>query len=314
MRWIFWLSLILLIGTEAIEIIFVEQPTEKINEVKKFVEKMKKSRQITLITKIQEILNLHNLIQFKLKADYPKIRFFIGVDATGNTSMSNTHHGIEIDGASGITIGGTTSSSRNIISSNKGGAGSNSSGLYISAGNNTKIYGNYIGLGTDGNTSLGNGNNGIQLLASTGVEVGSSVSGTGNVISASIADAGVRVGNANDVPNASTVTIRGNIMGANSAMSLAIGNKFSCIAVLAGSSATIGGTGANDRNYLYGTTNGTGIHIWKALTGGVSVKGNTIGGSGLGNSDNGITFSCSSGEIIGAVSYTHLTLPTNREV
>src|SRR5262249_28299258 len=45
---------------------------------------------------------------------------FIGTDFTGTTSLSNASAGILIQGASSNTIGGTTTTARNVISGNQG--------------------------------------------------------------------------------------------------------------------------------------------------------------------------------------------------
>jgi hypothetical protein len=85
----------------------------------------------------------------------------IGVDATGNVALGGTWYGIEIDNAPDNTIGGDTPAKGNIIGSNK-------VGIFIRgafSGENKAvrnlIKNNYIGVGANGTTDLGNTGQGI---------------------------------------------------------------------------------------------------------------------------------------------------------
>jgi len=96
----------------------------------------------------------------------------VGVDAiNGNNGFPNSGNGITIQGGSQNQIGASGTSARNWICSNKG------SGIWISSNYNV-VQGNYVGLGGDGASILGNGT----LPASdAGIKI---VSGTGNSIGA----------------------------------------------------------------------------------------------------------------------------------
>ncbi len=112
---------------------------------------------------------------------------YIGVDKNGNTALPNTTHGVLIQlGASGNTIGGTTIAARNVISGNA------ASGVNVTGTGSTsnKIFGNYIGIGADGSTDLGN-DNGVTITDAPGNFVGSGLAGTGNIISGNAGDVAV---------------------------------------------------------------------------------------------------------------------------
>jgi len=104
----------------------------------------------------------------------------IGTDVSGNASLANSWDGVSvIDGADNTLIGGTTAATRNII------AGNTEAGVYISDSGTTGtvVQGNYIGVGTDGVTALGNGMQGVAIENSaTSSLIGSTTAGAGNII------------------------------------------------------------------------------------------------------------------------------------
>ena len=97
----------------------------------------------------------------------------IGCDISGLNEIGNAEYGIEMIGDSS-TIGGINDADRNIITVN-------SRGIALS-GDHVKILNNYIGLGSDGNSPLGNIEFGIYIANADNFEIGSA-SGNGNVIS-----------------------------------------------------------------------------------------------------------------------------------
>jgi hypothetical protein len=96
--------------------------------------------------------------------------------------------------AVGNTIGGTggVNSTLNVISGNTAGPmRAPTDGIDVVGGGvqDTLIEGNYIGIGVDGTTALGNSGNGIYVGTDgfnppTNITIGGTVSGAGNVISA----------------------------------------------------------------------------------------------------------------------------------
>jgi len=87
---------------------------------------------------------------------------FIGTDISGTLAKGNNQEGIEIQDASGNTIGGTAAGARNIISAN------GSDGMEIDNGDNNIIQGNYIGTDVSGTLMLGNVRDGIDINENLG--------------------------------------------------------------------------------------------------------------------------------------------------
>ncbi|MCP4925063.1 MAG: hypothetical protein GY916_03870, partial [Gammaproteobacteria bacterium] len=103
----------------------------------------------------------------------------IGTDATGTSKLRNESNGINLDSSFSTTIGGTGTFERNVIS---GHDSLWADGIYISGGGSHTIQGNYIGLGSDGVTALGNYTNGVAISGSNNNLIGGTATGAGNVI------------------------------------------------------------------------------------------------------------------------------------
>lgn len=82
---------------------------------------------------------------------------YIGTDKTGNAALPNGS-GMQVT-AILVVIGGATTAERNVIS------GNNARGIILDSSQNT-VQNNYIGVGADGFTPLGNGTKGIDLINS----------------------------------------------------------------------------------------------------------------------------------------------------
>jgi hypothetical protein len=113
---------------------------------------------------------------------------FIGTDTLGKIPLGNgtdktdEHSGVIIlGGASGNTIGGTTTSARDVIS------GNGYDGVHICSGDNSNtVEGDDIGMGANGTLGLGNGQVGVEVdSGSAGNVIG--VSGAGNTIADNLA-------------------------------------------------------------------------------------------------------------------------------
>src|SRR5262249_32248323 len=111
---------------------------------------------------------------------------YIGTDSTGTVAEPNGRRGVLIiDGAANNIIGGTTPADRNVIAAN-GVINSFYSGILLSSGATGNIVeGNYIGLGADGTTPLGNAQSGVNIgnLATNNL-IGGTAPGAGNVLAA----------------------------------------------------------------------------------------------------------------------------------
>ncbi|HEX5358260.1 MAG TPA: DUF4347 domain-containing protein, partial [Aquabacterium sp.] len=101
----------------------------------------------------------------------------IGLNAAGTAKLANTGVGLYLDTSNASTVGGNTAAARNIIS------GNSTYGIHVapSAASSITIKGNYIGVGADGSTLLGNGSAGI-YINNDYVTVGGKSAGDGNII------------------------------------------------------------------------------------------------------------------------------------
>lgn len=93
---------------------------------------------------------------------------FIGTDVTGTQAMGNASEGVAVYGGVGNIIGSTDPARRNVICSN-GWSGVN---VWFDFTVGTQIIGNWIGIGADGVTQLGNGKGVGLWLQSSGSVVG----------------------------------------------------------------------------------------------------------------------------------------------
>ena len=208
---------------------------------------------------------------------------FIGTTFDGSGALGNLATGIEFDNVSGNTVGGATSSARNVISSNGG------PGISVSEGSrNVVILGNLIGTNAAGTGPLGNGGNGIQVIENSFANtLGGTAAGAGNVVSGNGGNGLAILGAA---PFGNLVV--GNYVGTDLAGAAAIPNALDGILVSAAPNNTIGGAAAGAGNLVSGNT-GSGVFVF-ATTGGVLVLGNFLGTdatgtAALGNGRDGLT-------------------------
>ncbi len=113
---------------------------------------------------------------------------FVGVDATGTAALGNSDEGILIEDAPNNTIGGTTSTSSNVISANEWGIR-----IDGSTATDNVIEGNFIGTDLTGTIALGNEINGVIFSTNASDNtVGGTAANQGNTIAFNV-DAGVLV-------------------------------------------------------------------------------------------------------------------------
>jgi parallel beta-helix repeat protein len=202
----------------------------------------------------------------------------IGLDVTGEFPLGNDFAGVHLlIGATGVTVGGSSSAARNLISDN------GSHGVRIINSDGNFIHGNYIGVDVDGNTELGNSGTGVWLDNSDDNEIGGAAGGEGNVISANGSHGVELDGGSTDN------LVFGNIIGTSATGSVNLGN---------------GGHGveidSSDDNEIGGENNGEGNVIVNNSLDGVSVLSgvdnainrNSIyanGGLGIDLAPNGVT-------------------------
>lgn len=112
---------------------------------------------------------------------------FIGTDHTGMVALGNAVNGVLLATANN-TVGGTLAGARNVISGNL------SLGMAITGSTNV-VRGNFLGVGSDGVTHLGNGSAGIAVSSgATNNQIGGTVAGAGNLIEFN-AGVGIKIGN-----------------------------------------------------------------------------------------------------------------------
>lgn len=103
---------------------------------------------------------------------------FLGVDPDGATVVNDGDPIDVVSVANGSIIGGTSPGARNVIASNGGFA------LILIDGDATLLQGNYLGTNASGTAAIGSLALGIDVEKGTGVTIGGSGSGAGNVINA----------------------------------------------------------------------------------------------------------------------------------
>lgn len=182
---------------------------------------------------------------------------WFGVDNTGNAGGGAYNTNIRFINSGSNTIGGATVQERNIISL------ANNEGIkFESLSNSNTISGNYIGLGKDGTTALGNGN-GIWFDNSRSNTIGGTTRSLRNVV-ASSGTYGMRFEN-----NSTGNIVKGNFVG------------------LAADGKTNRGNGEHGISYISGSDNG--------VVGGTTLPERNVS---AGNGRNGITFEDCDGHTI----------------
>jgi len=220
---------------------------------------------------------------------------YIGTDATGGVDQGNTLDGIHIDGSANNTIGGTTTSSRNIIS------GNNQYGIFITSNGSTgnKVQGNYIGTNAVGASSRGNSLHGVYINAASNNTIGGTTAGASNVISGNSAY-GVYIDN-----GGSGNVVQGNFIGTNPAGATSVPNAGNGVTILNAPNNIIGGTTAGARNVISGN-NLFGISLSGNTTTGNQIQGNYIGTDATGTSsvsnNTGVSVGFAPNNIIGGTS------------
>jgi hypothetical protein len=202
-----------------------------------------------------------------------------GVEITGasNVVAGNLIGTVKANGTDGVfvhglatatnnTIGGTTMAERNVIS------GNTRDGVRIdTAGTGNVVEGNFIGTNTAGTAALANGGDGVHVLATSSVTIGTP--SAGNVISGNTLN-GVEI-----VSGSTGVMVQGNKIGTNAAGGVpAVANKGDGVLIDGASGNAVGGTVAGAGNVISGNV-GDGVVV-SDKTGAANknvIRGNKIG-------------------------------------
>lgn len=193
---------------------------------------------------------------------------YIGVDSTGNLDIGNTGTGIEIsNGANNNTIGGNNSNARNIISGNNG----EGIAIFDSGTTDNVVAGNYIGLGADGSTALGNTFDGIHVASGASRnQIGGDDSSYRNIISSNGAK-----GFQFEGTNTSGNLARANWIGLDATGTLARGNYIGVSIQNGATNNMIGGPNQAMGNFI-GYNTGDGIEVIHSNTTGNTFLSNTF--------------------------------------
>jgi len=214
---------------------------------------------------------------------------YIGTDQTGLLDKGNTQRGIGNGPAAGdnLVIGGLEPEDRNIVSGNDG------PGISPNAGHTSwKVWGNYVGLASDGLSSVANssygGAGGLSIDNDNNHVIGGSAVGSGNVISGN---------NSFGIfpDNTDNLTIQGNIIGPDwKGDPLVINPQLGGIGLppLAGpiTNLLIGGVSPGQGN-LIAFNKGTAVAVLSATSSGAALYNSTdvavLGNSIYGNTTEG---------------------------
>jgi len=185
--------------------------------------------------------------------------------------------GITVNGASNITIGGSTAGQGDVISGNQ------LAGVTLNGATTSRVVieGNEIGTDATGTVALANGI-GVSVAGATANTIGGGVIADRNVISGNTTEGVEITGSPNAVP-ASLNVVEGNDIGTNAGGTGALGNGGDGI-VINGSATgnTIGGFVAAARNVISGNA-AVGVEVTGAGSNGNTVSGNYIGSNAAGN-------------------------------
>jgi hypothetical protein len=188
---------------------------------------------------------------------------FIGTDATGVKALPNVDGVFIQNQATCNTIGGTTTALADVIS------GNSYDGVHITGGGteNNQVEGDVIGLSYGGSAVLGNGNNGVSILASaTYNTIGGTVTGSGDVIAGNLntsvnTNAGVEISD----PGTEHNVVADDTIGTNANGSSALGNYVGVLIQNGATYNTVGGTSAAARDVISGNSL-AGVQILGATT------------------------------------------------
>jgi parallel beta-helix repeat protein len=220
---------------------------------------------------------------------------YIGTGPEGNSAVANTFDGIVMF-SSGNLIGGTGENERNVI----GGNLQHGIRIISSASSGNMIIGNYVGIGADGETGIGNRDGGITMSdAPENMIAYNVVSDNGERM-----NGGINIFGTDAVGNA----IRANRIGTSAIGTEAVGNQGNGIEIRA-FDTVIGGDSPEDGNLISGNS-GHGISIFsntQGEAGRTTIRNNFIGTkadgvSPLGNVLDGIFIEGSSSNVIGGES------------
>ena len=161
----------------------------------------------------------------------------IGVDSSGAAALGNGDDGVALlSGASSNTIGGTASGAANTIAANK----RYGVLLGVTGTNSNLVEGNFIGTNSGGATTLGNKNDGVEIVTGAAMNaIGGTATGAGNTIAGNVGN-GVLLASSGTTGN----MIQGNFIGTDIAGTLVLGNKAGVVDINSAANNLIGALGS----------------------------------------------------------------------
>ncbi len=217
----------------------------------------------------------------------------------GNTIAENFGNGVDFEGGSNDTIGGTVAGAGNAIYGNE------QDGILLTGFTSANsVEGNFIGT-TDGIHSFPNSGNGIEIDLSASNTIGGTTTAERNVISGNGQD-GVLIKSSLGGAGAQNV-VEGNLIGIDVSGQKVVLNGGFGVDLLSGYNDSVGGSVAGSGNVISGNLGG-GIRIavgYENLVQGNTIGGTTTGTINLGNIGNGIAVvNGSSDDTIGGAAST----------
>ena len=189
---------------------------------------------------------------------------FIGLKASGTSTLATAADGVNLSGCADNVIGGTAAGAGNVIS------GQLSDGIQINGSNDNLVEGNSIGTDPTGTIALGNTGPGILIQdSSLNNTIGGIGAGAGNTIAFNTG-AGVVVGNYSGDPSTGNAILSNSISG-NDALGIDLGDDFITPNTPGGPHSgpnelqnfpvlTEAGT-FDGSTYVVGTLNSAGLHV-----------------------------------------------------
>ena len=206
---------------------------------------------------------------------------YVGTDETGTAAAGtgNAFPGIQLyEAGVGVLVGGTAPTARNVSSGN----GLDGVIVWGSAGLETQqavLQGNYIGIGADGQSPLGNGGDGIEVAGDMNL-VGGTPAGARNVVSGNVGD-GVSIS-----AGATGNLVQSNSIGVDAAGDVALGNGGQGVLITESASNTVGGAVPGAGNVI-AAGEGFGVAIVD-FTGADLADGNVVQGNRIGTDAAGV--------------------------
>ncbi len=221
----------------------------------------------------------------------------IGTDMTGTIALPNQEHGVHVLRAPNNTIGDAVAGAGNLISGNL------RSGVTLeeadASGN--LVAGNLIGTDISGTAAIGNQDHGVFIRKAANNTIGGVSAAARNIIAGN-SDDGVQITDASSTSN----FVQGNYVGTDITGATPLGNGGDGVAILQGSSNTIGGSVVGAGNVISANAQ-NGVMVNGASADGNVIQGNLVGTDVtgtvlLGNANRGVIVSDGSDNWIGGSS------------